>query len=65
MTPIPTVLEASKPPRLNAPTVHRLPDGLTIVAEQIPVEAVNLSLGCVSPLERKLEQVVEVSTAVG
>jgi len=44
MTPIPTVLEASKTPRLNAPTVHRLPDGLTIVAEQIPVEAVNLSL---------------------
>ncbi|WP_156434875.1 hypothetical protein [Leptolyngbya sp. O-77] len=49
MTPIPTVLEASKTPRLNAPTVHRLPDGLTIVAEQIPVDAVNLSLGCVSP----------------
>ncbi|GAB4138088.1 MAG: pitrilysin family protein [Cyanobacteria bacterium J069] len=44
MTPIPTVLEASKTPRLNAPTVHRLPDGLTIVAEQVPVEAVNLSL---------------------
>ncbi|GAB4473179.1 MAG: pitrilysin family protein [Elainellaceae cyanobacterium] len=38
------MLEASKTPRLNAPTVHRLPDGLTIVAEQIPVDAVNLSL---------------------
>ncbi|NJR66495.1 MAG: insulinase family protein, partial [Leptolyngbyaceae cyanobacterium CRU_2_3] len=30
--------------RLNAPTLHRLPNGLTIVAEQMPVEAVNLSL---------------------
>jgi predicted Zn-dependent peptidase len=29
---------------LNAPTIRRLPNGLTIVAEQIPVEAVNLSL---------------------
>jgi len=33
-----------KPPRLNSPTLHRLPNGLTIVAEQMPVEAVNLSL---------------------
>jgi zinc protease len=31
-------------PRLNAPTVHRLPNGLTIVAEQMPIEAVNLNL---------------------
>ncbi|MBE9189161.1 insulinase family protein [Gloeocapsopsis crepidinum LEGE 06123] len=31
-------------PRLNAPTLHRLPNGLTIVAEQMPIEAVNLSL---------------------
>ncbi|KJH71698.1 M16 family metallopeptidase [Aliterella atlantica] len=31
-------------PRLNAPTLHQLPNGLTIVAEQMPVEAVNLSL---------------------
>ncbi|KST70299.1 M16 family metallopeptidase [Mastigocoleus testarum] len=31
-------------PRLNAPKVHRLSNGLTILAEQIPVEAVNLSL---------------------
>jgi zinc protease len=30
--------------QINAPTVHRLPNGLTIVAEQMPVEAVNLSL---------------------
>ncbi|CEJ45978.1 M16 family metallopeptidase [Umezakia ovalisporum] len=30
--------------RINAPTVHKLPNGLTIVAEQMPVEAVNLSL---------------------
>jgi zinc protease len=33
-----------KPPRLNSPTLHQLPNGLTIVAEQMPVEAVNLSL---------------------
>jgi len=31
-------------PRLNAPTLRQMPNGLTIVAEQIPVEAVNLSL---------------------
>jgi zinc protease len=30
--------------RLNTPTLCRLPNGLTIVAEQMPVEAVNLSL---------------------
>ena len=29
---------------LNAPTVHQLSSGLTIVAEQMPVDAVNLSL---------------------
>ena len=28
----------------NAPTVHHLPNGLTIVAEQMPVEAVNLNV---------------------
>ncbi len=33
-----------KYPRLNAPTLHRLPNGLTIIAEQMPVAAVNLSL---------------------
>lgn len=31
-------------PRLNAPKLHHLPNGLTIVAEQMPMEAVNLSL---------------------
>lgn len=34
----------TKLPRLNAPTVRVLPSGLTIIAEQMPVEAVNLSL---------------------
>lgn len=33
-----------KSPPLNAPTLHKLPNGLTIVAEQMPVEAVNLSV---------------------
>jgi zinc protease len=31
-------------PRLNAPTLHHLPNGLTIIAEQMPIEAVNLNL---------------------
>ncbi|AFZ27291.1 putative Zn-dependent peptidase [Cylindrospermum stagnale PCC 7417] len=31
-------------PRLNNPKLHQLPNGLTIIAEQMPVEAVNLSL---------------------
>ncbi len=31
-------------PRLNAPKLQHLPNGLTIVAEQMPVEAVNLNL---------------------
>ncbi|MEO1185997.1 MAG: insulinase family protein, partial [Cyanobacteria bacterium J06636_27] len=31
-------------PRLNAPKLQQLPNGLTIVAEQMPVEAVNLNL---------------------
>ncbi|MFN6570489.1 pitrilysin family protein [Dendronalium sp. ChiSLP03b] len=31
-------------PRLNAPKLHQLPNGLTIIAEQMPIEAVNLSL---------------------
>lgn len=39
-----SLLELSVAPRLNAPTLHHLPNGLTIIAEQIPVEAVNLSL---------------------
>ncbi len=33
-----------KLPRLNAPKLRQLPNGLTIVAEQMPVEAVNLNL---------------------
>ncbi|HCF28324.1 MAG TPA: peptidase M16 [Cyanobacteria bacterium UBA11049] len=31
-------------PQLQAPTLRQLPNGLTIVAQQMPVEAVNLSL---------------------
>ena len=31
-------------PKLNAPTIHRLNNGLTIIAEQMPVEAVNLNI---------------------
>jgi zinc protease len=31
-------------PRLNAPKLHQLSNGLTVVAEQMPIEAVNLSL---------------------
>jgi len=34
----------SSPMRLNAPTIHRLSNGLTIVAEQMPIEAVNLNI---------------------
>ncbi|MEH2161333.1 MAG: pitrilysin family protein [Nostoc sp.] len=30
--------------RLNSPTLHQLPNGLTIIAEQMPVDAVNLNL---------------------
>ncbi len=33
-----------KTPPLNAPTIETLPNGLTIVAEQMPVEAVNLNV---------------------
>ncbi|MDJ0797283.1 MAG: pitrilysin family protein [Calothrix sp. MO_167.B12] len=31
-------------PRLNAPVLRQLPNGLTIIAEQMPVEAVNLNV---------------------
>ncbi|MDY6785817.1 MAG: pitrilysin family protein [Cyanobacteriota bacterium] len=31
-------------PRLNRPTLHHLDNGLTIIAEQMPVDAVNLNL---------------------
>jgi zinc protease len=30
--------------QLNAPTVHQLPNGLTIIAEQMPIPAVNLNI---------------------
>lgn len=33
-----------KSPRLCSPQLHQLPNGLTIIAEQMPVDAVNLSL---------------------
>lgn len=31
-------------PRLNAPEVHHLPNGLTVIAEQMPIDAINLNL---------------------
>ena len=31
-------------PKLNAPEIHKLDNGLTIIAEQMPVEAVNLNV---------------------
>lgn len=34
----------SRQPKLNAPTVRQLDNGLTIIAEQMPVEAVNLNV---------------------
>lgn len=39
-----TLVKFSSLPRLNCPTIHQMPNGLTIVAEQMPVEAVNLSI---------------------
>ncbi len=33
-----------KLPHLNAPTLHYLPNGLTIIAEQMPIDVVNLNL---------------------
>jgi predicted Zn-dependent peptidase len=35
---------ADLPPRLVSPTIRRLPNGLTVIAEQMPLEVVNLSL---------------------
>ena len=37
---IPSIPASSHP----SPTIHRLPNGLTIIAEQMPIEAVNLSI---------------------
>ena len=34
----------TRSPKLNTPTIHRLANGLTIIAEQIPVDAVNLNV---------------------
>ena len=34
----------TKQPKLNAPTIYKLDNGLTIIAEQMPVEAVNLNV---------------------
>jgi predicted Zn-dependent peptidase len=39
-----TLLQAFPGSSLHTPTVHRLANGLTIVAEQMPVEAVNLNV---------------------
>jgi len=33
-----------KLPRLNTPTVHHIPNGLTIIVEQMPIDVVNLNL---------------------
>lgn len=39
-----TLLQPPPPAPLNVPTLRHLPNGLTVIAEQLPVEAVNLSL---------------------
>jgi zinc protease len=39
-----TLHKSAPKTQLHAPTLHRLPNGLTIVAEQIPVDAVNLNV---------------------
>ncbi len=39
-----TLLKSASPRPLNSPSLHQLDNGLTIVAEQMPVDAVNLSL---------------------
>ncbi|MBW4580455.1 MAG: insulinase family protein [Tildeniella nuda ZEHNDER 1965/U140] len=39
-----TLIKTAAAQSLNAPTLHRLANGLTIVAEQMPVEAVNLDV---------------------
>ena len=38
------LVKSSSIAKLNAPTIHRLPNGLTIIAEQLPIEAVNLNV---------------------
>ncbi|KAM3091059.1 M16 family metallopeptidase [Phormidesmis sp. 146-35] len=39
-----SILVKAPSSKLNAPTIRHLPSGLTIVAEQLPVDAVNLNL---------------------
>ncbi|HIK32874.1 MAG TPA: insulinase family protein [Oscillatoriales cyanobacterium M59_W2019_021] len=39
-----TLLSRSAATTLNSPTIQHFPQGFTIIAEQVPVEAVNLSL---------------------
>jgi len=39
-----TLINSSPLPKLHAPTVKRLSNGLTIIAEQMPVEAVSLNI---------------------
>ncbi len=39
-----TLLKTSARSPLNAPTVRRFPNGLTVIAEHLPVDAVNLSV---------------------
>ncbi|MDC0832360.1 Mitochondrial processing peptidase-like protein [Geitlerinema sp. FC II] len=39
-----TLLSRPSTAALNAPTIRSFPGGLTVIAEQVPVEAVNLSL---------------------
>ena len=38
------LIESPPVTQLNSPVIHRLSSGLTIIAEQMPIEAVNLSL---------------------
>lgn len=38
------LVKSSSPRPINTPTVHHLSNGLTIVAEQLPVDAVNLNV---------------------
>jgi zinc protease len=44
LTQNPMTATLLKPAALNTPTIQHLPNGLTIIAEQMPVEAVNLNL---------------------
>ncbi|MEG3845181.1 insulinase family protein, partial [Microcoleus sp. herbarium14] len=39
-----TLLKSSSRVPLNAPTVRHFPNGLTVIAEHLPVDAVNLSV---------------------